>query len=580
MAFVAPYTHLDPVRNFLELTIDGTYTYGTTQTSVELVNNAAATELGTKILNQGDVNLVWYNWTKYKSPHLDPNKEIIRTRGALVGTTLNITRPGSPNNPSVSGVGDYLDEGDSNVAKTHNIPGDEYRMMLTFTKRSWDILDTALYVTGPTGFTGYTGYTGYTGDTGYTGHTGYTGFTGATGYTGETGYTGPVAPTGYTGYTGFTGPIGQTGFTGFTGYTGPQSDVTGPTGFTGPMGPTGYTGADSFVTGPTGYTGFTGYTGPEGVASNTGATGYTGYTGFTGYTGPAGTAVATGATGYTGPQGIQGTTGFTGYTGPGAFTGYTGYTGGQGSTGYTGYTGPQGATGWTGAGGSGTSTEVQVTQVAHGLGVGDVIKSTGAFTFGKAQADSSANAEVVGIVTIKSSNDIFTYVTHGYVSTGVPAVAAGTVMFLDPTTPGALTATEPTTPGQISKPVMIVMENGSKATFINFRGSELGLGLDGTTYVTTLLGSEATGADLKTFPLATGTFPQDKFLKVFKNGVLMEVGASADYVTATNNTAVFNYTVLATDKITMIVDAVVVTSVDVSTVATSDQVIISTQTFS
>lgn len=119
------------------------------------------------------------------------------------------------------------------------------------------------------------------------------------------------------------------------------------------------------------------------------------------------------------------------------------------------------------------STRYTISQSSHGLSVGDVIKSTGANTYGKAQADSVANSEVLGIVTtvIDSSNFIFT--AEGVITTGVPAQTAGTVMFLDPSTAGALTTTEPTTAGQVSKPVLIVLENASKALLNNFRGMEI-----------------------------------------------------------------------------------------------------------
>jgi hypothetical protein len=356
MSFILPYTKLDPVRNFLEVKIDSTYTYGATETSVILINDAFISELNDKILTYGNVNLVWYNWTKYKSPQLDPNREIIRTRGVMSGTTLPIQRPGSTNNPVVTGIGQYLDEGDTNTAKLHNVSGDEYRLMLAFTKRSYDIIDTGLYMTGYTGFTGTSGYTGYTGFIGYTGYSGYTGYTGFTGYTGYSGYTGPKGFTGYTGfsgYTGYTGSIGQTGYTGYTGYSGytGYTGLIGQTGFTGYSGYTGYTGYIGSI-GQTGYTGFSGYTGYTGYTGSIGQTGYTGLTGFTGYTGYTGLV---GQTGYTGYTGFIGYTGYTGYTGAGAFTGYTGF---SGYTGYTGanITGYTGYTGYTGIAGSATST--------------------------------------------------------------------------------------------------------------------------------------------------------------------------------------------------------------------------------
>jgi hypothetical protein len=129
---------------------------------------------------------------------------------------------------------------------------------------------------------------------------------------------------------------------------------------------------------------------------------------------------------------------------------------------------------------SGQQSKFSVHQVGHGLSVGNAIKSSGANTYAKAQADSAANAEVVGYVTVVTGNDDFTYVTHGVIETGVPAQAANTVMFLSPTTAGGLTTTEPATDGQVSKPLLIVLENGAKALFQNFRGLLISSGGGGT----------------------------------------------------------------------------------------------------
>lgn len=119
------------------------------------------------------------------------------------------------------------------------------------------------------------------------------------------------------------------------------------------------------------------------------------------------------------------------------------------------------------------ATSFAVVQASHGFSVGNVIKSTGANTYGKAQANSVANSEVIGVVTAVPDTSNFTFTAQGLITTGVPAQAAGTVMFLDPVTAGALTVTEPTTTGQVSKPVLIVLENAAKALVNNFRGMEI-----------------------------------------------------------------------------------------------------------
>ena len=118
------------------------------------------------------------------------------------------------------------------------------------------------------------------------------------------------------------------------------------------------------------------------------------------------------------------------------------------------------------------SNSFTVTQSSHGLSVGKVVKSSGSNgAFATAQANSAANAEVVGIVTVVNGNDI-TIVTSGEVdvAAAVPNVAASTVVFLDPSNAGDLTATEPSTAGQISKPIAIVTHQNSKMVLLPFRG--------------------------------------------------------------------------------------------------------------
>jgi microcystin-dependent protein len=78
----------------------------------------------------------------------------------------------------------------------------------------------------------------------------------------------------------------------------------------------------------------------------------------------------------------------------------------------------------------------------------------------------------------------------------------------------------------------------------------------GTVYITTKLGTEAEGDDNKTFELNSGSFPDKKYLQVYKNGVLMSEGATNDYVATGSNQAVFNDVVLDDDVITLLVVSV------------------------
>ncbi len=125
------------------------------------------------------------------------------------------------------------------------------------------------------------------------------------------------------------------------------------------------------------------------------------------------------------------------------------------------------------AGGSGTgvATVFSVAQTAHGFVVGDILRNSGtANTYAKAQADTAAHAEVVGIVTTVTNANNFSLTTHGIITAGVPAEAAGAVLFLSDTVAGALTTTEPTDINTVSKPLAIVLESSVKMVLENFRG--------------------------------------------------------------------------------------------------------------
>jgi hypothetical protein len=108
-------------------------------------------------------------------------------------------------------------------------------------------------------------------------------------------------------------------------------------------------------------------------------------------------------------------------------------------------TGPTGPTG---------PAATAVHQVGHGFAVKDVVRLSGASTYTKAQANSAANSEAVGIVSAVAGADDFTFVHNAYIS-GLSGLTAGEVHFLSPSSAGALTTTDPTTAGQISKPILV-----------------------------------------------------------------------------------------------------------------------------
>jgi hypothetical protein len=162
-----------------------------------------------------------------------------------------------------------------------------------------------------------------------------------------------------------------------------------------------------------------------------------------------------------------------------AMTTLKGLKGDTGSTGATGAGVPEGGTArqvlkkksatnfdteWGVGGGSATK---DITQAGHSFSVGDVLKFASG-VYSKAQADTAANSEVVGIVSEVLGTDDFTLLNVGYIS-GLSGLTAGTLYFLSDSVAGALTATEPTTAGYISKPLLIAAST-TVGYFFNMRG--------------------------------------------------------------------------------------------------------------
>lgn len=136
--------------------------------------------------------------------------------------------------------------------------------------------------------------------------------------------------------------------------------------------------------------------------------------------------------------------------------------------------------GWVLIGGGGSTYDI--TQTSHTLNVGNVVKfNTTGFVYDLAQADSEANAEVIGIVSADLDANTFTLCVNGYV-TGLSGLTAGACYFLSDSVAGALTATEPTTEGSISKPCLIA-DSTTSGYFFNMRGVTVGGG--STSYITT-----------------------------------------------------------------------------------------------
>lgn len=395
--------------------------------------------------------------------------------------------------------------------------------------------------TGPQGATGLTGVTGATG-IGATGATGTQGATGSpAGATGNTGATGPQGldglegpegrqgPSG-AGTTGATGTAGATGTTGATGATG--SGATGATGPAGQDGLDGSPGNPGGATGDTGATGAQGATGtPAGATGNTGATGphsgavaiqYTFSTTTTDSDPGSGTLRLNSATQNTSTMIFadlldavsedwtlaldaldESSNAYKGFirlvkasdlskwllfrlTSVTTVAGYrklvvdiTASSDANpfsnadtiflhfSATGDAGVDGTSGDVAWT----------AQVELVSHGFVVGDWLRDTGS-SYAKAQADSEANQEVVGMVVEVPDTDNFTIQAGGY-TTFLSGLTAGSQYWLSESSAGDMTLTEPTADGDWSKPIFI-SDTTTAGWILNQRGLELPFGGGGS----------------------------------------------------------------------------------------------------
>jgi len=194
---------------------------------------------------------------------------------------------------------------------------------------------------------------------------------------------------------------------------------------------------------------------------------------------------------------------------------------------------------WAAAGGGGATT-TSVSQTAHGFSVGQLVKLTGATTYALAKADSSADAEVAGIVSAVAGANAFTLTTGGYV-TGLSGLTAATTYFLDPSTAGALTATIPTTQGQVVKPVFIA-DSTTSGIFINMRGEILGTSATNNIYprdiTFALPGARIVANDLTNWIIMTHAGQINKAWAIAKTG---PTGAALifDIQKSTNNGSSF-----------------------------------------
>ena len=109
---------------------------------------------------------------------------------------------------------------------------------------------------------------------------------------------------------------------------------------------------------------------------------------------------------------------------------------------------------WTGvADADATKIVKSVNQTAHGFALQDILKRSGG-AYAKAQSNTLANSQVVGMVLSVTDANNFILVMDGY-CTGLSSLTADTSYYLSASTAGALTSTEPNTATQITRCLLI-----------------------------------------------------------------------------------------------------------------------------
>ena len=129
-------------------------------------------------------------------------------------------------------------------------------------------------------------------------------------------------------------------------------------------------------------------------------------------------------------------------------------------------------------GGSATQRTLKetITQTAHGFSPGQAVRYNPVLSkYVLAQADTAANAEVVGVVAEAVDNDTFEVVYSGYID--LPVSFAGVsypVLFLSADTAGGLTFSPPSYVGGVVKPVVTRSTNGQGHIVTNYLGTQIG----------------------------------------------------------------------------------------------------------
>ena len=117
---------------------------------------------------------------------------------------------------------------------------------------------------------------------------------------------------------------------------------------------------------------------------------------------------------------------------------------------------------------------LSVNQVAHGFVEGDWVRVGGAGTYTKAQANSSTNAEVIGVVTNVVGVNEFELTTEGIVTGAwVPSYGFNQSVFLSTSVAGGTQAVSTSTIGSIDKPLGVIIEDAVSMKVSTYRGRQI-----------------------------------------------------------------------------------------------------------
>lgn len=180
-----------------------------------------------------------------------------------------------------------------------------------------------------------------------------------------------------------------------------------------------------------------------------------------------------------------------------------------------------------------------VTQVAHGLSLGDPVRLQGTESYVKAQGNTDINAEFVGLIIEVIDVDNFRVQYSGFINDTniVPNQPSGTVYFLDPTVLGGITNDDSTfVATNISKPIFTVVVPNQELFILQHRGVEITASL--TEYIREpIYNVDATIASTRTITLTNA--PISGTENVIINGQIVYEGVSEAY-TISGSDIIFN----------------------------------------